>query len=121
MIKQEIDKINESKKKFTSLITGDLNMSEKEVEQHGMNKYLDIGTIENKSPTWPGDSFSSLISNKHASSAITLDYTFLSHPSSPLYSLTTKIVSSLFDHHKLDLVSLSDHCGLYSHVIEIMK
>lgn len=120
MIKQEMEVLKQKNKNLTFLVSGDLNMSENEIEIHEMSNYLDRGNIPNKFPTWDGDYFSSLISKKPFSAALTLDYTFLSHPSLPVYSLETYCESSLFNHKKLDLVSLSDHCGLYS-VVSLKK
>lgn len=92
------------------ILTGDLNLDEKEYRHSCWSKYFQQVSLNSK--TWGGDRFCAEMLGKRISSSLNLDYT-LTTKKSDLH-ISTCLVSSDYDDATFTIDALSDHRGLLS-------
>jgi endonuclease/exonuclease/phosphatase family metal-dependent hydrolase len=96
----------------TCLLTGDLNLEEKEMHAARWSQYFDHGSIEGCGCTWGGDAFCSMLLGKPVSPPLNLDHTLMTKRSKAI--LKTFYVDTGFEGDAFNASALSDHKGLLS-------
>lgn len=110
-ILKKVDKIKDR----ALILTGDLNLDEKEYEASSWKNIFEKGEDYQGKKTWGGDSFCAALVQKRASKALNLDHTLALKGS--VASIRTTLVDAGYNAEKLSLNALSDHNGLYTEVI----
>lgn len=98
------------------ILTGDLNLDEKEFQEQGWSTCFNRGTVcDTSGYTWGGDKYAAEnLTHKNASKPSTLDYT-ASYGQSGM-TIFTKYIETGFDAAQFKLDAFSDHKGLYSRI-----
>jgi len=94
------------------VLTGDLNLEEKEYQISGWKNIFEQGVIEGLGCTWGGDQFCSGLTDKPFSSPLNLDYTMVMKNSCAM--IRTSYIETGFEGTSFNPEAISDHKGLLS-------
>jgi hypothetical protein len=104
-----------------TVLTGDLNLNDEEIQQSLWKDKFDPGTLNYKGKkTWGGDEFcvglvNGAVGSKKVSESLNLDHTLL-YKGRGRATLETKLVDMGFDGKRFTREALSDHNGLLSKI-----
>ncbi len=108
------DKVNTIKDRCV-VVTGDLNLDDKEYEQSSWQVHFQKGDQFNSAlKTWGGDQFCAQLMGKRASKPLNLDHTMVLKES--VLSIETTLVETGYDPTLFKEEVLSDHNGLFSKI-----
>jgi endonuclease/exonuclease/phosphatase family metal-dependent hydrolase len=113
--KQEMELIMSKMNKVSDravVLTGDLNLDDKEYQGSSWAPQLEKGKPHVGPPTWGGDKFYADLVQKRVSTALNLDHTAVLKNSAR--DIATTVVHVGYDATKLTNEALSDHSGLYT-------
>lgn len=94
------------------ILTGDLNLEEKEFSASSWRESFEKGVILGLGPTWGGDAFCAALVGKVPSNPANLDHTLIKKGME--VSVTTTFIETRFDPSTFKKEALSDHKGLLS-------
>lgn len=94
------------------VLTGDLNLEERELFSSGWAKRFELAKLESKGFSWGGDGFCSALMGKPISPSMNLDHTLVLRKAG--VALTVSFVETGFDGAVFNPAAISDHKGLLS-------
>lgn len=109
-----IDKINAVRDR-SIVVTGDLNLDDKEYDESDWKKKFKKGDdFKDSEKTWGGDDFCARMVGKPVSGPLSLDHTMVVKGTAK--SINTKLVEVGFDSTVFKKEALSDHAGIFSRI-----